>query len=914
VGQQVEVCAKGGIRRSILARGGVLAISLAGATLHADKASAQSFTCSGDVFQVQSGQLRIFDPTVSGYVNVGAPNGSYNATGFNVLDNFAYGMQGRDVIRIRGDGTIEDVFTNVTVFDGTSNVNVTSFAGDVDDNNTFWVRFGSSQNQLVSIDLATGATQLHTITGTVSAGADLMFYRDGGVPYLLYVHAGRISRINLNTFVSTRASVADLPGGSFGAQWTDFNGRIFAFRNTDGRFYEIFDPLGSNPSASLAGQGDPSGNNDGFSCPNAPFPNLPPVAQDDGFVTPFETALTRNILIDNGNGTDFDPESSTLTVQTTPVSGPSNGTVSLNASGSMTYTPNPGFYGTDTFVYRISDITGLTDTATVTITVPAPPIDLITRKTLASGTSNPSVGDTVTFLIEVINNGPAEATGVSLTDLIPTGLTPTVNNGNVTTGSYDPGSGVWTLGTIAQGATESLTIEGTVDAGQGGQPLENNTTKAVGDQTDPTDSGNDLGESLVIFPLTLAANDDNSPDIVSGAGSANALNVFDGDTLQNNPATPTNTFVSVAPGSSVPAGLIFNTVNGVVSVAPGTAPGVYSFDYQICETANATNCDIATATVTVIATPIDANNDEAFGIVGATGATAVLNAFSADTLDGAAANSTNTTLAVAPGSSVPAGLTFNTGNGDVDVDPGMPEGNYSFDYQLCETAKPSNCDIATITVEVIAAAITASDDSPAPLTGVSGNPNIGNAFANDTLNGSPVDAADITTVVTAQATPVSPGAPVPQLNTANGTISVPPNTPAGTYTIAYRICETINPMNCAPATITVTISPTADLSITKTNTPGLNGEVDQTDDTVISGSTTTYTLVVTNNGPDAVTGAVVNDSPGSGITCPPGNAVTITGSGVPTGSFTVANLTSGIALGTLADGESATLSFSCTVN
>lgn len=78
---------------------------------------------------------------------------------------------------------------------------------------------------------------------------------------------------------------------------------------------------------------------------------------------------------------------------------------------------------------------------------------------------------------------------------------------------------------------------------------------------------------------------------------------------------------------------------------------------------------------------------------------------------------------------------------------------------------------------------------------------------------------------------------------------------------------------------------------------------------------TTYTLVVTNDGPDSVTGAVVTDTPGGGIICPATNAVTITGNGIPTAIFTVADLTGGgIVLGVLANGQSVTLSISCTVN
>ncbi|MFD1298430.1 beta strand repeat-containing protein [Lysobacter gummosus] len=108
---------------------------------------------------------------------------------------------------------------------------------------------------------------------------------------------------------------------------------------------------------------------------------------------------------------------------------------------------------------------------------------------------------------------------------------------------------------------------------------------------------------------------------------------------------------------------------------------------------------------------------------------------------------------------------------------------------------------------------------------------------------------------------------------------------------------------------------TADLSITKTNTPTV-GALDQANDTVDSGQATTYTLVVTNDGTTEVAGAVVRDAPGAGITCPPGNAVTISGDGVPAGSFTVADLTgaNGIVLGALAAGQRTTLSFNCQVN
>jgi hypothetical protein len=66
---------------------------------------------------------------------------------------------------------------------------------------------------------------------------------------------------------------------------------------------------------------------------------------------------------------DTDPNAGqTLTVQSPrPVSGPSNGALMLNADGSFTYTPSPGYSGTDAFTYRATD--GLSDSALTTVTI-----------------------------------------------------------------------------------------------------------------------------------------------------------------------------------------------------------------------------------------------------------------------------------------------------------------------------------------------------------------------------------------------------------------------------------------------------------------------------------------------------------------------------------------------------------------
>ncbi|MEX2187538.1 MAG: Ig-like domain-containing protein [Pirellulales bacterium] len=98
--------------------------------------------------------------------------------------------------------------------------------------------------------------------------------------------------------------------------------------------------------------------------------NDAPVATGDSYAITAGSPL--NVSAANGvlkNDTDVD--STTLSAEL--VSGPANGTLTLNADGSFTYTSTAGFSGSDTFTYRVSDGAATSNTATVTIGVNAPP-------------------------------------------------------------------------------------------------------------------------------------------------------------------------------------------------------------------------------------------------------------------------------------------------------------------------------------------------------------------------------------------------------------------------------------------------------------------------------------------------------------------------------------------------------------
>lgn len=94
--------------------------------------------------------------------------------------------------------------------------------------------------------------------------------------------------------------------------------------------------------------------------------NDAPVAVNDNIATPEETPVDIQVLL---NDTDVDNAIDPTTVAI--VTGPANGTISINAvTGVITYTPNAEFSGSNPFTYTVKDITGtISNTATVTVTV-----------------------------------------------------------------------------------------------------------------------------------------------------------------------------------------------------------------------------------------------------------------------------------------------------------------------------------------------------------------------------------------------------------------------------------------------------------------------------------------------------------------------------------------------------------------
>ncbi|MGB7344042.1 MAG: cadherin domain-containing protein [Pirellulaceae bacterium] len=100
--------------------------------------------------------------------------------------------------------------------------------------------------------------------------------------------------------------------------------------------------------------------------------NEAPVALDDDFTTTASTTTTLSVTEIVSNDTDVDGDSLSVSI----VSGPTNGSLTVDASGNLVYKPNSGFFGVDTITYQATDGSLLSNVATIQIDVQAvPPID-----------------------------------------------------------------------------------------------------------------------------------------------------------------------------------------------------------------------------------------------------------------------------------------------------------------------------------------------------------------------------------------------------------------------------------------------------------------------------------------------------------------------------------------------------------
>ncbi|WP_111980221.1 tandem-95 repeat protein, partial [Algibacillus agarilyticus] len=175
--------------------------------------------------------------------------------------------------------------------------------------------------------------------------------------------------------------------------------------------------------------------------------NDTPIANNDSYELSISDSAVTPLVISAAGvlGNDIDQETVTSALVASLVGETSNGTLSFNADGGFSYTPNIGFVGVDSFTYRVSDIESASAIGTVQINVFAQdglPIANPDFATTAEDTSielsplENDIGDETLAIVEPIVLGDTLATysiGNSGKTLI---YTPSANFTGVATITY----------------------------------------------------------------------------------------------------------------------------------------------------------------------------------------------------------------------------------------------------------------------------------------------------------------------------------------------------------------------------------------------------------------------------------------------------------------------------------------------
>jgi len=246
----------------------------------------QAFACETGFYAVAAANVYRGNPATGDWTQFGTnPGGTFNALGYNPVDNHLYGIQGnRHLLRIDADGTVTDL-GDIGLPAGTYN------KGTFDELGQMWV--GNYPNyQVINVDALTFTTVVASGgSATLNLIADYAYY-DGTLVVLNGSTPPTVTRIDITPaspdygkVVFQSAPVQNFPSilfpNSVNSVWSSANGQLF-FGNATNQTWEIIDPYGSAPQAVLRATIPNSGSGDGANCYTA----LPPwgiEAGDDDF-------------------------------------------------------------------------------------------------------------------------------------------------------------------------------------------------------------------------------------------------------------------------------------------------------------------------------------------------------------------------------------------------------------------------------------------------------------------------------------------------------------------------------------------------------------------------------------------------------------------------------------------------------
>jgi uncharacterized repeat protein (TIGR01451 family)/LPXTG-motif cell wall-anchored protein len=217
--------------------------------------------------------------------------------------------------------------------------------------------------------------------------------------------------------------------------------------------------------------------------------------------------------------------------------------------------------------------------------------DLAVATTVSNPT--PNVGDTVTVSVALSNAGPdTPATNVVANLQLPAGLT--FVSSTPSQGSYNSATGVWTVGSVASGTPEVLSVNATVTTPS---PVSVTAAITASDQSDPNPNNN-AGTATIspqMADLAVSKTVDNAAPHV-GATITYSVTVVD---LGPNSATNVTVIDDLPAGltfvSATPSQGSYNSSSGVWTI--GTVSPVADVQLTIQATVNSSNALTNTAAI-----------------------------------------------------------------------------------------------------------------------------------------------------------------------------------------------------------------------------------------------------------------------------------------------------------------------------
>lgn len=301
---------------------------------------------------------------------------------------------------------------------------------------------------------------------------------------------------------------------------------------------------------------------------------------------------------------DTDAENNTLTAVL--VSGPTNGTLVLNANGTFSYTHNGSATTTDSFTYKANDGTADSNIVTVSIsilTAPAPTnLSYTTPNVFTKGTA-------ITALSPTVSGGAVVS--YSVNPVLPTGLSLNITSGVI--------SGTPTAVT----ANANYVVTATNTGGS------TNATVAI--------TVNDVP------PLTLSYT---TPNVFTKGTAITALN----------PTVTGGAVVTYSVAPALPAGLSLNTTSGVISGTPSAITAIANY---VVTATNSGGSKTATVVITV--------NDVAPSALNYTTPNVYTKGTAITALSPTVSGGTVVSYSVAP--ALPTGLSLNTTTGVISGTP-----------------------------------------------------------------------------------------------------------------------------------------------------------------------------------------------------------------------------------------------------